>query len=215
MNSLFAYQPELLSSINVILSPVFFGISLVTLIGVLLVSSIVLLILFKKKNTNNIIIGSIIVFWLPLFAHFFYNNILEIRQTFFMVNEPYHEQVRWRYCSIDYHQHLGGSLCQVQKFSEFIHQNIPEGSQIAFASNPVALYLEYQLVDRYMISNNLETADYILLYHSQENFHLSNEGRLSRIEFSEDKLSVIKEHFYGYFTVKDQINNQLVIFKRM
>jgi hypothetical protein len=54
-----------------------------------------------------------------------------------------------------------------------------------------------------------------LRYYSQENFNLSSDGRLSRIEFSEDKLSVIKEDFFGYFTVKGQINNQLVIFKRM
>lgn len=215
MSYFFTYQPEFLYSINLFLSPTIFGMPVVTFIGILLVCIFLFFLINNKKYSNNIIIGLILILWLPLFARFFYNSFSEVRRTLFLVKEPYTEQTRWRYCSIDLYQNLGGSLCQVSKFTDFIHQNIPEGSQIAFAQSPVTLYLEYQLVDRYKVSKNFATADYILLYHPQENFNLSSDGRLSRFQTSLDNKDIIKEDFFGYFKIEGQVNQQMVIFKRI
>ncbi len=215
----FVYQPEYLFSINTIFSPLIFKYSGDMVIGLLGIIVCLVILIWQKyrgrKFSSQHIIYVCTLLWLPLFFQFFYSNIIEIKNTIFMINKSTQEQMRWRSCAIDFNQQLGGGLCQVSKFVELVKKEIPKGSMIAFASGSVSLFPEYYLISDYNITTDYSKAQYILLYHPLENFNLAEDGRLSTIEVEEQGNKIIDKDFLGYFQVEAQLNPQMVIFKRL
>lgn len=215
----FVYQPEYLFSINTIFSLLILKYSGVLIIGSLGIIVSLLILVWRKyqkrRFTSQHIIYVCTLLWLPLFIQFFYSNVIEIKNTIFMINKSTQEQMRWRSCAIDHNQQLGGGLCQVSKFVELVKNVIPKGSAIAFASGPVSLFPEYYLISDYNITTDYSKAQYVLLYHPLENFNLTADGGLSKIELENQSNKIIHEDFLGYFQVESQLGPQMVIFKRL
>ncbi|QQS60608.1 hypothetical protein IPN41_01365 [Candidatus Falkowbacteria bacterium] len=218
MNKFIFDRPELLSSINGILSPVIGNYSLVVIIGLLGVFIGVvynLIVYFKKKKfiTSNTIVYFLLILWLPLFLHFFYSNIKEIINNIIMVNRPFMEQLRWRYCQIDVIQNFEGRLCRIPLFVEFVRENVPGNSIVYIAAGAEKPFLEFQLLKDYALTSKSETADFLLLYHPLENHSLSSEGGLYRFGIDQTNSDFSAENFLGFFKEKNKLNQQMVIFE--
>lgn len=213
----FFYRPELLSSINGILSPIFLSHSLVVEIGLIgvFISSVYYFVLYFKKNkiTATSIIYCILLLWFPLFIQFFYSNLREVSENLFMIQSPIMQQLRWRYCQIDIVQNFEGRFCKIPIFVELVHRNVPKNSLIYIEAGAEKSFLEFQLIEEYTLVSKPEKANYFLLYHSLENHNLTNDGRLYRFGLDQPLDNLGTENFLGFFKVKKQINQQMVIFE--
>lgn len=218
MNTQNFFRPELLSSINGILSPVIGPYSLVVIIGLLgvFIGVIYFLISYfiKKKNiTSSAVVYFLLILWLPLFLHYFYSNIKEISNNMIMVNRPFMDQLRWRYCQIDVIQNFEGRLCRIPLFVEFVRKNVPENSIVYVAAGAEKPFLEFQLIEDYALTSKSELADFLLLYHPLENHSLSNEGGLYRFGIDQSVSDFSAGNFLGFFKEKNKLNQQMVIFE--
>lgn len=218
MNTPLFFRPELLSSINGILSPVTWSYSLVVIIGIVgvIIGVIYFLIsYFKKKKIiiSSAVVYFLIILWLPLFLQFFYSNIKEISNNIIVVNRPFMEQLRWRYCQIDVIQNFEGRLCRIPLFVEFVRENVPGNSIVYIAAGAEKTFLEFQLIEDYALTSESESADFLLLYHPLENHSLSSEGGLYRFGIDQTNSDFSAENFLGFFKEKNKLNQQMVIFE--
>lgn len=216
MNTFFAYQPEFLYSINSIFNPILFGYSAVTVIGMIgaLVGIVGLLFLkYRNKSLSTAIIVFILILWAPLFLRFFYSNALELQQTFFLLGQPLQEKIRWRYCSIDLYQNFHGSFCRIPLFVDLVEKTISKNSKITLASSSLSIFLEYQLVDNYVVTNNVETSDYFILYQPQASFDFTRDGKLYT-SILNPQTSAQDKIFLGNFMVVAELNQGAVILKK-
>lgn len=121
-----------------------------------------------------------------------------------MVNRPFMEQLRWRYCQIDVIQNFEGRLCRIPLFVEFVRENVPGNSIVYIAAGAEKPFLEFQLLKDYALTSKSETADFLLLYHPLENHSLSSEGGLYRFGIDQTNSDFSAENFLGFF--KEKIN---------
>ncbi len=218
MNKFIFDRPELLSSINGILSPVvgrYFLVVIIGLLGMLIGVVCYLILYFKKKKyiSSSNIVYFLLLLWLPLFLQFFYSNTKEISNNIIMVNRPFMEKLRWRYCQIDVIQNFEGRLCRIPLFAEFVRENVPGNSIVYVGAGAEKPFLEFLLIENYSLTSKSETADFLLLYHPLENHSLSNEGGLYRFGIDQTNSDFSAENFLGFFKEKNKLNQQMVIFE--
>lgn len=159
------FQPEVLSTINVIMGSRIGSISSTLFFGVLFILVVIvgLIVLRKKYSFSSIIIYAALICWLPLLIQFSYNLVKEFNDTWFALFQPESEQIVWRYCRIDKYQNLNGNLCGLYPFIEQVKKNIPRGAKVSYANSSSAPFLSYYLYRDYEMTSN-DKAEYIVLY---------------------------------------------------
>ncbi len=190
----FSHQPELLSTINVILGTKIGNLPATMIFGIffIIITAIGLIFLRRRFSFSTIVLTVAAIAWLPLFSQFAFSSVKEFNETWFALFRPTEEQVIWRYCRIDKYQNLGGSFCGIYPFVETIREVIPLGSRIAYADSNLQPYLVYYLYSEYK-TTKLAEADYYILYRPK--------GPLSE--------ELIKD-----FKVLAQFGDDQIIFKR-
>ena len=161
----FIFQPEVLSTINVIMGSRIGSIPSTLLFGALFIIIVIvgLVVLRKKCSFSSIIMYAALLCWLPLLVQFSYNVIKEFNDTWFALFQPESEQIVWRYCRIDKYQDLNGVFCGLYPFVEQVRNNIPAGSSFAFLDSNSAPYLVYYLYDTYAFAP-LDEVQYLIVY---------------------------------------------------
>jgi len=161
----FSHQPELLSTINVILGSKIGNLPATMIFGILfiVITLIGLIFLRRRFSFSTIVLTAAAIAWLPLFSQFAFSSAKEFNDTWFAIFRPTEEQIIWRYCRIDKYQNLGGGFCGVYPFVEKVRQLIPSGSRIAYVDSNLQPYLVYYLYKEYK-TTNLREADYFLVY---------------------------------------------------
>ncbi len=182
MNILF-YQPEYLSTINVILGRMVGSVSLVELCGIIFIVALLIGLILScrfKWKLQSVVMTAILLGWLPLAAQFFYSTSIEFSKTKAFIGASESEQIMWRYCRIDQEQHLGGGFCSLYPFSKEVIAKVPQDKTIHILSSNIGIYLRYFLFGSYNVTDKIENADYILLYRSAQRFELA-QGVLYRV----------------------------------
>lgn len=214
-SNFFHYQGELLSSVNFIISPSFFSRSAVTIIG-LLVSLLTLGFFFLKRKQSisqppfYYFIIFMLVGWVPLGLQFFYNTGVEI-SNLTQYRGSMLERLQSRYCAIDEAQRFNTTFCNLPRFIQKIYQTIPADSTVFIVDGPFRPFLEYQLTDSYYITDQVGSADYLLVYlpyyplYQQEKIIYQAKG---------DRPDPKVDHQLGSFTIIDSFQNRGFILKR-
>lgn len=161
----FTHQPELLSTINVILGSKIGAVPATIFFGLLFIILALIAFVFLRRvwPLSTIILSAAAIAWLPLFTQFVYSSAKEFNETWFMLSGSTEEQIIWRHCRIDKNQKLGGGFCILYPFVEKIKETVPEGKTIAYADAALAPYLMYYLYKEYEIVP-AQMADYFILY---------------------------------------------------
>ncbi len=177
------YQPEYLSTINVILGQMVGRLSLVEWCGIVFILLLLIGLMLSRRfgwTIQSIFMISLLIAWLPLAFQFLYSTSVEFSKTNAFIFAPESEQLHWRYCRIDQEQRLGGGFCSLYPFSEEVKRKVPPGATIHVLSSNIGIYVRYLLYGPYQITDEVEKADYILLYRSAERFELTK-GILYRV----------------------------------
>jgi|GEM_PF-2396262 hypothetical protein len=161
----FTHQPELLSTINVILGSKIGAVPATVFFGLLFLIALLLGFIFFRRtwSWSAIILSAAAIAWLPLFTQFVYSSAKEFNETWFMISATAEEQIIWRHCRIDKNQKLGGGFCGLYPFVEKIKASVPKGKTVAYADAALAPYLMYYLFKEYKVAP-AQTADYFVLF---------------------------------------------------
>jgi hypothetical protein len=181
--NIFFYQPEYLSTINVILGQMVGTISLVGWCGIIFIIVLLVGLICSRRfgwKLQSVVMISLLIGWLPLACQFMYSTSIEFSKTAPFVNAPLSEQILWRYCRIDHEQRLGGGFCSLYPFSQEVIARVPQDKTLYILSSNIGIYLRYFLYGRYEVTDTIDKADYILLYRSAERFELTK-GVLYRV----------------------------------
>jgi len=204
--NLFIFQPELLSTINIILG-LRVGHWAATIVFSLCFVILFILgwLIFRKKfSFVNILIVAAAITWLPLFIHFSYNSIKEFNETWFILFQKEPEQIVWRYCRIDKYQNLNGTLCALYPFVEQLRKQIPKGSSVAYLRSSSQAFLGYFLFKDYDFIDSLD-AQYLILYRPNKP-HVYEDGLLYE--------DVQKTKLLGRFDIVSFFGPDQIIFKK-
>ncbi len=168
----FIDQPELFYTINVVPGILYKNIPITILLGSVLILLIIVVLSVKKKirfidnHFNKLIFLFFIIFWLPLYANFFYNNFYDAveNRDYFQYSEDGKRIVR--FCNMDNRGNGGGLACRMFSFIKLAQDSLPAKSKIKIltASPFLRTYFNYYLFPRFNITNNINEAEYLLYY---------------------------------------------------
>lgn len=213
--ALFLPSGELLSSINFIPSPHFFSYSLVFLLGGIALFGITLFLLSKKFFRLKFklpVLSLIIVAWLPLGLYWFYDQSVEFVQALELLRKDEMSQLRHRACQIESHSSFGNALCNLPIFVQLIYQEMPLKSQIFIADSDLRPFLEYLLSSDYVITDDEEIADYIVIYFPTQAFYIDNEGN-TYVSSRDNNFTLEKSKVLGKFEIITAVNQNVLILK--
>lgn len=163
----FFHQPEVLSTINVILGPRLGSWPAVLVFGagfiLLAISGYFLALKFSWRRTTVLFVMAALA-WLPLFTQFVYSSVAEFNDTWFTLNLPEREQTIWRFCRIDKYQNLGGGFCGLYPFIESVRELVPKNSKVTYLTLNLGPYLTNYLYGDYQLLVEPEQADYLLIF---------------------------------------------------
>lgn len=191
MSHFFAFQPEVLSTINFMPGSMLSGHSATFIFGALFfILALVVLIArhYEKLSVSlpTVIMVTALIAWTPLGVQFFLNEVRVLRQSWLASFSPLNEQIDWRYCHIDKAQRLGGDFCGLRSFVGKLKEYVPAGSSVGMANSTIGPYLMYYLFDSYRV-NYSEAGEYLIIFHpieayfydGRELFVLKNGEKLS------------------------------------
>ncbi len=221
MNLLF-FQPEHISTINLILSPLWFGTPAVLICG--LAGSVILLVaaaayaLRGRRLSPKGIVALCCLAWLPLFMQFIYSSFVEAKDSWLVFNQSEGDQIAWRNCRIDSFQRLGSGLCFVEPFSRDVREAIPAGAIVTLGRSNLNQYLLYYLYGApYTFTADMVRADYYIAYRSSDQLVLREDQRLFRrpLEQIGQPWDFATAEYLGRYSVVIEIGPNQTVFKRI
>ena len=211
MDWLFIKRLELFSTINIIHSPVINNKwSLTLLFGLMFVAAVCLMVYFNKRllKRQHFIIILILVFWSPLLAHALYNNLADWFNNLGAMSYSLEDKRLLKMCEISYN-HQAPAGCGLPIFLNDLVGLVAPGSKFKLISNsPSAPFINNFLVGKYQLVDNLQQADYLLVFETNQNYALDSRQHLLLIngdqvdDFGKYEL-VLKRHNSGWLLKND------------
>lgn len=215
----FIDQPEVLSTINIIQGYLYKNVPLLWIIGGIFIFAIFVLVILKikfdilKRNFTNIIIFIILIFWLPLFINFFYNNVYDVKENLEMFKHDVSGRRIIRYCNMDHRQGLNGEFCDLMPFIKIIKETIPEKSTIKISSklgmSPYFYY--YDLYNLYNFVHDPRQANYVIFHYSPDYYFKDSILYQAKSDFN----NLVEDREIGKFSIIKRTGTYLVIFKKI
>jgi len=174
-------QPETFYTINFIPGIKYGKYDAIFLLGtILIILSVLIFLIFRKNKTkmNNYLIIFFFIFWMPLYANLFYNNVYDFKENIDLLNSSDREKRQERLCNMEKRQTGGGYYCNLFKYLEFIKNKLPANSEydlVVFQGSEV--YFNYYLFPDFKYNKN---SYYILFYYP--NKYIYQDNKLYRIE---------------------------------
>jgi len=170
----FISEPDQFYSVNLSPAIAINKRSAVLMLGIIfLVTSLAANFIFNKRAQakSNILLALILLFWSPLYLNSLYNNFYDFYDNLRALKFQDNAKRILRYCQIDMNGELGGKICQFQNFAAMSKNKIPVGSNAKiFTMNNFDVYLKYYLFPEINSIENIEQADYAILYYSANYF---------------------------------------------
>ena len=214
---LFIDQPELFYTINVVPGILYKNIPVTPLLGGALALSAVFVLSAKNKivfiggHFDKLIFSLFIIFWLPLYVNFFYNNFYDAVENMDYSSYSENGKRTVRFCNMD--NRGGGEIaCRMFSFIKLAENSLPAKSKVKIltASPFLNTYFNYYLFPRFSITSDINEADYLLYYF--HNGYRYKDNILYKIE--PDNRGEAREVKIGEYSLIDNMGPRRLILKK-
>lgn len=172
-------QPEIFQSINFIPGFEYRSVPVLFILAGLWLFCLLILFFINKKikkfNFSLAILALTLVFWLPLYANSFYNNLYDLSDNWQYYSGDNYSRQKFRLCQIDKNQNLGETWCNIFALIDLAKNIIPQGANLKIITNDFTQpYLVYFFYPRYHLIADIQMAKYLVLYRADNIFYLKN-----------------------------------------
>ncbi len=195
-------QPEAFFTINYI--PGFFieKIPLTIMIGTVFVLCFLFFYFFKTKKKNNFFIFLILVFWMPVYAIYFYNNFYDIAENLKIIKRENSVKRILRICNMERYYSNSSAYCRIFSFVDIMGSALPYGTEVKLLTSPyLSPYVQYYLYPYLKFNDN---SKYILLYYS--NKHYYEDGSVYNLDNGEKEKCNIIASMHGGLLLEKKID---------
>jgi len=152
--------PEAFYTINIIPSISLWNVPIVWLAGVGFVLAVIGFFVankfkfnFSQTQINNKLLILAFIFWMPIFAISFYNNIYDLKENIIDYQGSLEAKQAMRLCNMEKIHQENGHLCQLFPSLNYAHENFPIGSVIKIPSSSLLPYFSYYFYPDLVIQN--------------------------------------------------------------